>query len=77
MNRKGILFEGLKVRPKAVCAEECREDQIRETSTYTYQVEMVSVDVTYFLTFAMAQNRICQEEIKKLPSASILHFQEI
>ena len=77
MNRKGILFEGLKVRPKAVCAEECREDQIRETSTYTYQVEMVSVDVTYFLTFAMAQNRICQEEIKKLPSASILHFQEL
>lgn len=78
MNKTGIIFDGLKVRLEGEKMDEKSEQNaIREETAYEFQVKRVSLDVTYFLTFATVHNSVCKQQMKQFSICEVLHYQEL
>lgn len=78
MKKTGIIFNGLKVRPKQrQISEKPEENTIREETAYGIEETEVCLDVTYFLTFAVVHNSICKQQMKQFSVKEILHYQKL
>ncbi len=78
MKKTGILFNGLKVRPKQrQMSEKTEENIIREETAYGMKETEVCLDVTYFLTFAVVHNSVCKGKMKQFSISEVLHYQKL
>ena len=78
MKKTGIIFNGLKVRPKQrQISKKSEENTIREETAYEIKKPEVCLDVTYFLTFAVVHNPVCKCKMKQFSVMEILHYQKL